>query len=194
LYINSVKYARFPFDYHTNWNFITLTPWFIENDRKYTFFNIANESRDLPTFVNWLDRISSWDDHSLISWCLFITWTIRLVLLLFVFVCFFTIPFLLSTHKCSSLCSFKSVKPLIQFILIFCIGEKFWKGQLLRSFIYSWTHVTQTYCYFLGSWCSEYPGAINLGREDIPPKEKHRVKYKHYYTNKPYTYSNCQHS
>ena len=52
-----------------------------------------------------------------------------------------------------------------------------------RHILASWTHAV-----------SDYQGAINLGRESIPPKKEHKVKYIHYYTDKPYTYSNSQHS
>ena len=40
---------------------------------------------------------------------------------------------------------------------------------------------------------SDYYGVINLGREEIPLKEEHKVKYIHYYTNKPYAYTQWMH-
>jgi hypothetical protein len=34
-------------------------------------------------------------------------------------------------------------------------------------------------------------GVINLCKGEYFPKEEHKVNYAHYYTNKPYTHSNC---
>lgn len=63
IFINSVIYPRFLFDYPVNQHAVTPVTWFLQKEQQITFFfffNIVKEFRDLPAFVN-LGGILSWD-------------------------------------------------------------------------------------------------------------------------------------